>query len=214
MWIELGSLKNIYLNDTFFQTCLLDNFEKHTKKLGKGFYETPRNTVVRKLFEVNDFGKSSVKGEWIIENLNLVKIPSYFDFTATYDKGRDGCSEKLELSNKKNESDEIPSESEMSATILLSSQNHLPKDNLLASNKLVNEIDDIIRKNFKLDSTTNLNNGGLDKTKGWDSLSHIGLVLALETHFKITLEVSEMENMKNYDGLVKTIISVIENNDR
>ena len=42
---------------------------------------------------------------------------------------------------------------------------------------------------------------------GWDSLSHINLILAIENHFKIRFNQKELLTFKNVGDLVKSIDS-------
>jgi len=63
-------------------------------------------------------------------------------------------------------------------------------------------IDIIDNEDIKLDEETTA--GDVD---GWDSLSHIQLVVAVEKHFKIRFTSKEIQSWKNVSELVNSIIS-------
>jgi len=44
-----------------------------------------------------------------------------------------------------------------------------------------------------------------DDVPGWDSLSHVNLILAIETRFKIRFSQKELLTMKNIGALLKLI---------
>lgn len=54
--------------------------------------------------------------------------------------------------------------------------------------------------------------------KGWDSLNHIELVVAVERHFKIRFNFSELQRFKNVgemcDNIAKKLTSLITQPDR
>ena len=63
-------------------------------------------------------------------------------------------------------------------------------------------IDIIDNEDIKLDEETTA--GDVD---GWDSLSHIQLVVAVEKHFKIRFTSKEIQSWKNVSELVNSIRS-------
>lgn len=46
-----------------------------------------------------------------------------------------------------------------------------------------------------------------DDVDGWDSLSHVNLILAVETYFKVRFSSKELLRMKNVGDLVRAIES-------
>jgi len=46
---------------------------------------------------------------------------------------------------------------------------------------------------------------GWKKSLNWDSLAHIGIITAVENHFSISIEDSEIENMKDFNSILQFI---------
>jgi acyl carrier protein len=46
-----------------------------------------------------------------------------------------------------------------------------------------------------------------DRVASWDSLNHIHLVLALEQHFQVSFEISEIEAMLSYADIRQVLTS-------
>ena len=56
---------------------------------------------------------------------------------------------------------------------------------------------------FKISKFENLE---FNKTKEWDSLKHIQLILALEKELKIRIKTSEVEKLTSYQKIIKHLI--------
>jgi acyl carrier protein len=67
------------------------------------------------------------------------------------------------------------------------------------------KLTDIFRKTFDNDELTISESTTADDVAGWDSLSHINLVLAVERGFGIRLTTREVRGMKNVGDLVELI---------
>ncbi|MAW64780.1 MAG: acyl carrier protein [Flavobacteriales bacterium] len=64
---------------------------------------------------------------------------------------------------------------------------------------------EVIKKFFKKEELLiTLDTTAMD-IKEWDSLSHMGLIRAIEFEFKIEFEFFEVMDFENIDGLVKSI---------
>ncbi|MBL4759512.1 MAG: SDR family NAD(P)-dependent oxidoreductase [Mariprofundaceae bacterium] len=60
---------------------------------------------------------------------------------------------------------------------------------------------------LRIPEETDLSNAGLGKTKNWDSLKHIELVLYLEKTLDITFDASQIVNLQTYKSLERTCLS-------
>lgn len=69
--------------------------------------------------------------------------------------------------------------------------------------KIENVFQNIIKK--KVNSKSNNKN-----TKGWDSLSHVKLILSLEKNFKIKFALSEFDQLNSFSNIKKIIKSKIK----
>jgi short-subunit dehydrogenase/acyl carrier protein/acyl dehydratase len=68
-----------------------------------------------------------------------------------------------------------------------------------------NNLPELIKKYFKLDSDINLDNQGLDITPGWDSLGHIQFLVYIEKQLSIKFSSSEISQTTRYQDLSKIV---------
>lgn len=69
----------------------------------------------------------------------------------------------------------------------------------------LDELTEIMRDVFDDDSVTATENMTADDVEGWDSLSHIRLMVSIERHFKIKFTNAEVAKLLNVGDLQKAI---------
>jgi acyl carrier protein len=69
----------------------------------------------------------------------------------------------------------------------------------------LDELTTIMRDVFDDDSVTATENMTADDVEGWDSLSHIRLMVSIERHFKIKFTNAEVAKLLNVGDLKKAI---------
>lgn len=79
------------------------------------------------------------------------------------------------------------------------------------------QIKDTIQKIFRdvLDNNTLILSDDTEAgdVEEWDSLTHIGLVTAIEKHYKIRFSLGELDDLKNVGDMLDTIQKKLKNND-
>lgn len=68
---------------------------------------------------------------------------------------------------------------------------------------LKSQVAEVLRARLNLPEGTDLSEGGVGNTPGWDSLRHIELVLHLEERFGIRYSASDVEKMFNFQSLIQ-----------
>ena len=68
------------------------------------------------------------------------------------------------------------------------------------SEKKIIEIIKKYIKNKKFDSKTNLS-----RIKGWDSLTHLNILLSIEKICKVKFNINEINNFKNIGDIIKSV---------
>ena len=63
----------------------------------------------------------------------------------------------------------------------------------------------ILAEILRLESAQIGNDAALGTTPGWDSASHINLVLSLEEEFSVTLDVAEIEKMTSFLDVTRIV---------
>ncbi len=71
--------------------------------------------------------------------------------------------------------------------------------------KIKDKVQKIFLQIFKI-KINNFENLEFNKTKEWDSLKHIQLILALEKELKIRIKTSEVEKLSSYQKIIKHLI--------
>jgi acyl carrier protein len=71
---------------------------------------------------------------------------------------------------------------------------------------VIEELTKVFRTVFEDDSIKLKGETTADDIDGWDSLSHVLLILAVENHFKIKFTTGELLNLKNVGDLASRII--------
>ena len=75
-------------------------------------------------------------------------------------------------------------------------------------NKKINKIIlEIINKALKIKTKIKDTNVKLSEIPQWDSLSNVRIIMEIEKTFKIKFNLSEIEELKTIDDLVKKILS-------
>ena len=62
-----------------------------------------------------------------------------------------------------------------------------------------------LMKVLKLKSKSELIDGGIGKTKGWDSLSHIFIITSIEDRFDINFSSNELFELNSINKLVTAV---------
>jgi acyl carrier protein len=70
---------------------------------------------------------------------------------------------------------------------------------------IYNRITPIFRELFDDPSITPNDEMTAEQVPAWDSLSHVSLVVALESEFSIRFSISELQDLKNVGNLVQLI---------
>jgi acyl carrier protein len=68
------------------------------------------------------------------------------------------------------------------------------------------KINQILAENFKISIEKASENLGMSDIANWDSLSHMGLIVAIEDEFKIELSGDEIAEMITFDE-IRNIVS-------
>lgn len=71
------------------------------------------------------------------------------------------------------------------------------------------EIEQFVKSKFRLPSNYNLADAGVGVTPGWDSLSQIELLLALESEFNISFTSVEIESLTQFSKLARIVESKV-----
>ena len=72
-------------------------------------------------------------------------------------------------------------------------------------NKILEQLNEIFKDELDNDDIKLSKNTKADDVEGWDSLTHIQLVVAIEKHFKIRFTSKEIQSWKNVEELVDCI---------
>lgn len=72
--------------------------------------------------------------------------------------------------------------------------------------KVLEAITGIFREVLDENSITLITDTTANDVEGWDSLSHIQLVVAIEKHFKIRFTSKEIQSWNNIDNMLDTIL--------
>jgi len=74
---------------------------------------------------------------------------------------------------------------------------------------VTDELNAIFRQVFNNDSINIKPETTANDVEGWDSLSHVNLILAVETKFKLRFNQKELLKMRNVGDLIKSIESKV-----
>jgi len=75
---------------------------------------------------------------------------------------------------------------------------------------ITNELKQVILKALKLDDWDIQDETVADQVPGWDSLSHVNVILAVENHFNVHFKTREVLTLKNIGGLQRLLNSKLE----
>lgn len=73
--------------------------------------------------------------------------------------------------------------------------------------ELLKEMEPVFRQVFDDDEIMLHEEMTADEVDGWDSLSHVNLIVALEAHFKVRFSPKELLNFRNVGELAASILS-------
>lgn len=73
-----------------------------------------------------------------------------------------------------------------------------------------NKIQDIFREIFDDQNLIVDENTNPENIKEWDSLAHVNILVAIEKEFDVKFEISEIENTKNVEEILKLVIKKIK----
>ncbi len=80
----------------------------------------------------------------------------------------------------------------------------------MSAGTLIAELTDIMRDVFDEDDLQVSESTTADDVDGWDSLSHIRLIVSIEKHFGFKFNNAEIEKLRNVGDLLKTIQSKVQ----
>lgn len=68
-----------------------------------------------------------------------------------------------------------------------------------------NDLKNIIAKELNCQVEDITDDAGWNKTFNWDSLAHIGIISAVESHFSIQIEDNQIQNLKDFKSILQFI---------
>ena len=77
----------------------------------------------------------------------------------------------------------------------------------MGQDEIIKQLNEIFIDVIDNDDIKLTNETTADDVDGWDSLTHIQLVVAIERHFKIRFNSKEIQSWKNVGDLVNSIIA-------
>lgn len=91
----------------------------------------------------------------------------------------------------------------------MSQKNVLLKRNksIMERNEILKKVNEIFADNLDLDNLSLSETTTADEVEGWDSLTHVQLVVAVEKAFKIRFNAKEIQSWKNVGEMIDSIQS-------
>lgn len=74
-------------------------------------------------------------------------------------------------------------------------------------NEILIKITEVFADNLDLDNLSLSETTTADEVEGWDSLTHVQLVVAVEKTFKIRFNAKEIQSWKNVGEMIDSILS-------
>lgn len=74
-------------------------------------------------------------------------------------------------------------------------------------NEILKKITEVFGDNLDLDNLSLSETTTADEVEGWDSLTHVQLVVAVEKTFKIRFNAKEIQGWKNVGEMIDSILS-------
>lgn len=74
-------------------------------------------------------------------------------------------------------------------------------------NEILKKITEVFADNLDLDNLSLSETTTADEVEGWDSLTHVQLVVAVEKTFKIRFNAKEIQGWKNVGEMIDSILS-------
>jgi len=75
----------------------------------------------------------------------------------------------------------------------------------MSTESIINELQPIFRDVLDLPSLQLQANSNATNVDGWDSLSHINLVMAIESHYNVKFALGELQQLKNVGEMAELI---------
>jgi acyl carrier protein len=69
----------------------------------------------------------------------------------------------------------------------------------------MDKINEILANNFKIPLDRTLENASMDEISTWDSLTHMGLIVAIEDEFGFELSGDDIADMITFDSIRSTV---------
>ncbi|MES2851204.1 MAG: acyl carrier protein [Bacteroidota bacterium] len=80
----------------------------------------------------------------------------------------------------------------------------------MSREEILEQISSVFSDTLDEDNVTLTENSTADDVEGWDSLTHVQLVVAVEKKFKIRFSAKEIQSWKNISEMIDSISSKVQ----